>query len=132
MIYRDLIGIPFKSGGDDTSGINCYNLMRKIYALHGYKLPETNLTASACAAVFNEEVEAQIKTLWQRINEPEKLCCILMTGRDCSFTDHVATYIGSGKIFHIRKETNSIIERLHPYRHQIKGIYKFKGIKQCQ
>jgi hypothetical protein len=100
-----------------------------VYQVHGYQIPETNLTASACAAVFDQEVEDQIKNAWEKIEKPETLCCLLMRGRDCNFTDHVATYIGHGKILHIRRETNSMIERLYPYRHMVKGIYRFKGEK---
>lgn len=128
MIYNDLIGIPFKEDGDDITGINCYNLLRKAFALHGINVPPTLISVCACQQTSNKEIEDNILQYWRPIEKPEEPCGILILSTNPEFANHIGTYVGNNRMLHVTKNTNSIIERIYPkYKNKILGFYKFIG-----
>lgn len=129
MNYRHLIGIPFKEDGDDLKGLNCYNLLRHVFKLHGYNIPKTNIAVCACKDVSNKEIQTHAELYWERIEEPEIPCAVIIKSSNHGFADHIATYISKNKIIHITLNTNSMIESLSNYKGRILGFYKFKGTK---
>ena len=128
--YRDLIGIPFKFDTDEINGVDCYNLLRRAFLKFNKIVPKTNISICACKQATNEEIEDHIFKYWEKIDEPEIPCAVLIKSNNHNFADHIATYIGDNKILHISVNTNSIIDRLYPrYKGRVLGFYRFIGDK---
>jgi len=124
--FEHLIDIPF-----DANGVNCYELLRKAYKTFNIFIPPTDISVCACKQVSNKEIKDRIKLEWERIPKPEIPCGVIITPSDLSSALHIATYIGQGKILHITKNINSMIENLKPkYKTRIFGFYRFIGNKK--
>jgi hypothetical protein len=129
MNYRNLLGIPFKEDGDDVYGINCYNLLRHVFKLHGYNVPKTNIAVCACKNISNKEIMTHAELYWEKIAEPIVPCGVLIKSINTDFASHIAAYIAKGKILHVTFTTRSVIEPIENYKERILGFYKFKGIQ---
>lgn len=133
MNYNNLIGIPFGEYGDSLRGINCYNLLRMAYSLHGIKIPSTSIAVCACQQASNQEIKDNILQYWEVIKKPENPCGVLILSTNPAFANHIGFYIGNNQMLHIMKNTNSIIERIYPkYKNKILGFYRFIGDNECQ
>lgn len=128
--YSNLIGIPFKFDGDDLNGMDCYNLFRAAYRLHGFDIPKTNISVCACKDASNNEIKDNIIRLYKRINVPEVPCGVLIKSSQTKFADHIGFYIGEDRILHTRVGHYSSIEKIDPrYKTRIMGYYRFVGDK---
>ncbi len=130
---NDLIGIPFKDGGtgldgENPGGYDCYGLAREVFRRYGVELPQINISVLACRAVSQQEIDNNFKKLCERIQVPEAPCLVQILSSDPVYANHLATYIGEGRIIHITMRSRAIIQRLntiHPKK--IEGFYKYVG-----
>ena len=108
------VGIPFVSGGRDTSGCDCYGLVRLILQEeYGMSLPVLNgdytnaLSVEETKLLFCENIPL---LCGECIKEPEEKSVALMNmcGRLC----HVGLYAGDGYIIHSRHKVGVVCERL--------------------
>lgn len=121
--FNDLIGLPFGPGGFD-----CYSLAREVFGRYGIKLPETNISVIACAQASQQEIDEQKKKYWQRIDKPETPCVLQIFSSNPAYANHLATYIGNGRVIHITLKTRVTIQRLSCIQHQkIEGFYRYVG-----
>ncbi len=111
---KKYVGIPFISGGRDSSGCDCYGLVRWIF-LNEYdlQLPVLNgtYTDALCIAETKRLFQENIPILCsERIEQPEEKAVALMKmkGRLC----HVGLYAGDGYIIHARHSLGAVCERL--------------------
>lgn len=131
IVYTDIIGLPFKDGGTGTCGKNpggfdCYNLMVEVFRRFGVIIPQTNISVLACASASQKEIDAHKARSWKRIKYPIEPCAVQIFSSDKDFANHLATYIGNGKIIHITMRTNTLIQRLSTIsKHKIEGFYKY-------
>lgn len=58
MQIADLIGIPYKAGGRDARGLDCYGLALEVYRRLGVKLRDA--TQGDCAALLSSEKESTL------------------------------------------------------------------------
>ena len=110
--YNNLIGIPFSA--ENKNGINCYELLRKAYKKHGIYIPRTNINVCADVGVSNTEIKNNVFKYWEKIQEPEYPCGVLIQSTNPDFANHIGFYIHKNKILHVTINTNSVIERLYP------------------
>ena len=130
MNYNELIGIPFKENGNDSTGIDCFNLMRKAFKEHGINVPSTNISVCACQEASDKEIYSNLANSWEQLKVPENPCGVLISSTNPNFANHIGVFIGDNRILHITFNTNSIIERMFPkYKHRIIGFYKYIGGK---
>lgn len=131
--FNDLIGLPFKSSGTGLSGPNpggfdCYGLAREVFGRYGIELPETNISVLVCAQASQQEIEAQKKKYWKRIDRLRVPCAVEIFSSNPGFANHIATYIGKGRIIHITLKTKVVVQRLSTIQKQkIEGFYKYVG-----
>ena len=131
--YSDLIGLPFKDGGTGHTGSNpggydCYSLAREIYMRNGITLPSVNISVVACRQASQNKIDHGFKTLCQRIKAPETPCLVQILSSNPDYANHLAVFIGGGRIIHVTMRSNVIIQRLstiHPRK--IEGFYKYVG-----
>jgi cell wall-associated NlpC family hydrolase len=125
MIYNDLIGIPFSESGAGPGGYNCYSLMREVYRRHGVVLPATNISVCASRQVSNMEIDRHMAVSWEKIEYPEHPCAVLIQSTNPAFADHVAAYIGRGRILHVTMNRAVGVDRLSEWYHKIRGFYRY-------
>ena len=85
---NDYIGIPYEVGGRDSSGIDCYGLVCKVYyEMLGVNLPDWMVDDEID---FNSE-----RGSWRGIDQPVDFC-ILRSTRLGGVPDHFGLYVGGG------------------------------------
>jgi cell wall-associated NlpC family hydrolase len=131
--FNDIIGLPFKPGGTGLSGANpggfdCYSLAREVFHRYGIELPETNISVLECARASQQEIEKQMAQYWVRTNRLMVPCGVQIFSSNPGFANHIATYIGKGRVIHITLKTKVVVQRLSTIQKQkIEGFYKYVG-----
>lgn len=108
------VGIPFRSNGRDTSGCDCYGLVRLILQNeYGIILPELNLYDDAlnCQETVHLFKDYLPVMCGAKIEQPEEkaVCLIRTTG---GLLSHVGIYAGDDFIIHTRNKTGTVCERM--------------------
>ena len=122
MNYNDMIGTPFQEHGN-----NCYDVIREVYRRNGINIPETNISVCACKSVSDDEILKHMANSWESIDKPEVPCGILIQSVNPDFANHIAVYIGQGKMLHVSLKKNVCIEKIENWKHKIIGYYKYVG-----
>jgi len=119
---KDLVGIPYKDHGRDSSGMDCYGLVIEVLRRAGISVPDvfysdtdikTNITTMKIleSAIPNTKLE-----------KPEDLAVveILVMGQP----SHVGVCLGDGTFIHALEKVGVVIEPLYRYRHKTRGFYR--------
>jgi len=118
--YNDLIGQPF-----DEQKNNCYDVLREVFRRNGVIIPKTNISVCACKDVSDQEIQAHKKANWVQIDKPEVPCGILILSTNPDFANHIAAYIGKGKMIHTTLNRAIVIDRISDWQQKIIGFYKY-------
>ena len=119
--YKDLIGIPFVDGGRDYHGLDCYGLVMLIYARMGILLNEYNIAANDLVNVNKELVNHQ--NIWNKIENPEIGCVVLLSNGCSRSANHVGIYVGEDKFIHAYAYTGVCLSSLRRWKAHIIGYY---------
>lgn len=113
----DYIGIPFRSGGRDKGGLDCYGLVRLVLAeVYGYELPpldggyDNALNIHDTSPLFFR----QLPILTEKIAGPQEAAVALMEMR--LLPCHLGLYCGGESIIHSRSGAGVVAERLDSRR----------------
>ncbi len=85
-IARSYLGVPYRYGGADRSGVDCSGLVMRVFATAGIELPRS------CAAQYGRGVEVARDEL-----APGDL---VFFGQAGSLPSHVGIYEGDGRFIH--------------------------------
>lgn len=127
MWYNKYIDIPYKDGGRDASGLDCWGLVRLVYKdQFDTELP--SFTAEYSTAKDHErlsEIFAREKENWETLSTPEVGSVILF--RMLGTETHVGVYIGENKFLHIREGVNSVVESVDSrlWKQRLVGYFKY-------
>lgn len=122
------IGLPFKSRGRTTAGLDCWGLVRLV--LHEqfdiqvpsyvYRYSSTD-TAHDIAPLIQHE-----KTKWKSINRTDLECGDVLILRMQGVPMHVGLVLDHQFMLHIERGINSVIERYDTRRwaDRLIGIYR--------
>lgn len=131
-VLRDLIGIPFLMGGRDPKvGLDCWGLSQEVMKRYGIIVPDI-LETCYDAIEINHRISKQEATgKWEQIPEPEVGCVVLMAIDEelPNIAQHLAVYIGNGKIIQTLKKVNSFVTKIDEsyWRKRIRGFYRWKN-----
>lgn len=122
IIVKDLVGIPYKDHGRDSSGMDCYGIVIEVLRRIGINVPDvfyrdTNIDTNK---ITMEILEKGIPNT--KLDNPEEgaVVEILVMGQP----SHVGVCLGDGTFIHALKKIGVVIEPLSRYRHKIKGFYR--------
>ncbi len=127
---RSYIGIPFKSGGRDRSGVDCYGLVRLVYLEQaGAQLPSLDdlykdaLKAAETEPLFVANVPL---LLGERHENPKFLDVAVILER--GHPTHLGVYVGGGFILHATRRLGVILQRKTDpdLSRRIEGYYAVK------
>lgn len=113
---KDLIGIPYKVHGRDKNGYDCYGLVIEVMKRLGKYLPDVFYDS------LNQDTTEKIRVITSGlplkiVESPTKYCIITMKLK--GYENHIAVYIGEGKIIHATLEMGVVIEDLKRYQSRI-------------
>jgi len=110
-MVTDLLNVKYKvHGRNKEEGFDCYGLAIEVLKRFGIELED----------FYSQKKEIPFN-YFQRILKEEKYCIILLEKNNIN---HIAIYLGNGKMIHSRSDFGVIIESLSRYRKYVKGFYK--------
>jgi len=126
----DYVGIPFRAGGRDRDGLDCWGLVRLVYQEQlGLDLPSYDgIFSGQQDAEAAGETMAQESRRWQRVQNWEPHDVLLMRVSNAIPT-HVGVYLGDGWMLHALEGIDSTMERTDSLRwaKRIQGAYRYDG-----
>lgn len=127
MWYNKYIDIPYRDGGRDASGLDCWGLVRLVYK-DQYNIQLPNLSDQYTTAKDHDQVSevlAREKENWsaQQTAEVGDVIVFKMLGAET----HVGIYLGDSKFLHIREGVNSVVESVDSrlWKHRLVGYFKY-------
>ena len=122
---NDLIGVPFKNGGRDKSGYDCYGLAIEVYRRYGIELPDYTISAIDAARI-DQEVATQ-KPFWVEVDRDHLIVptMVVMRFNFGPLVNHTGVYIGNGLMIHtIQKRQVHVVSINDGYwSRRIAGFY---------
>lgn len=111
MNWSEYVGIPFVDGGRDASGLDCWGLVRLIYAQEvGAILPSYGeISAANLTAVARQITGGADTDEWFEPDVPEPLDVAVMRLNGSRWAGHVGIVTAPGRIIHIERATHSVI-----------------------
>jgi len=123
--WHDLIGIPFKAGGRDFNGLDCYGLVKLLMQRQGIDLPEFAYADPHNYSMVDRLIRNQ--DVAQRLNRPE-IGAIVVMSLIPPYEHHLGVVISRNEFIHIRQNTRVTISRLDSplWRDRIRGFYRVR------
>ena len=125
VTFTDLLKVPFKDGGRDMDGLDCYGLAIEVFKRYGISLPDYKISCMDFVGI-DSEITNQ-KQYWIKC-DPTNLpvpCIVVMRIGKGALCNHCGVYIGNGRFIHTLLRTGVHISRLdHPmWRNKIDSYY---------
>lgn len=119
----DLIGIPFKYGGRDEFGLDCYGLVKVLYEREGHFVPDY-FSPTEAPAITHQILSGL--TTWERV---EVKPGAMLVFRVPSML-HVAYYLGHDQMIHAWEGSGGVtIERFSFWQKRLIGAYVYTDKK---
>ena len=124
--WRDLIGIPFKSGGRDIDGLDCYGLVKILMERQGINLPEFAYSTDE-PSLLDLLIRGECKQLLIKLEKPE-LGAIVVISIIEPYEHHLGVVVSRNEFLHVRKNTRVTLSRLDSplWKGKIRGFYRVK------
>ncbi len=134
--------IPFKDGGRDWSGCDCWGLIYLIYQEAGYNLPAYGeIGATELIQVQRQILGDKLKPNWERVGNLEESCgdVVVMTGasRIDGVVRHALVHVGlvvrPGWVIHTEQDRGPMLvafrggSKRQEIVSRVKEIYRYVG-----
>jgi cell wall-associated NlpC family hydrolase len=132
----DYVGLPFVDGGRDRSGVDCWGLVRLVYAERvGIPLPDfAEIRAKDWRAVGREIADAVNEDEWLPVlrGQEKELDVVLMRGHGSTgrglvgLPCHVGVIAPLGAVLHVEAGTDAVAPKLvsPTVKDRIVGVYR--------
>lgn len=128
-IIQDCLGVPFRHGGRDPKGWDCWGMVKWVYQTNkGATLFDLdNYTPEWKAEGKNLLIENYHKD-WQKVSDPKPLDVILFRMRN-GLVSHCGILLSHNRCLHCLSVAGTIISNLNTgaLQKRIEGYYRLKG-----
>jgi cell wall-associated NlpC family hydrolase len=132
----DYVGLPFKDGGRNRIGVDCWGLVALVYAERlGIRLPDfAEVRATDLRAVARAIVGSIDGTAWGPVirGAEQEYDVVVMRGQagGVGLPAHVGIVAPFGTVLHVEKNIDAVAPRLnsHSVKDRICGIYRHHDI----
>ena len=126
------VGLPFLDGGRDRQGLDCWGLVRLVYAERlGIRLPDFAEVRAADARAVARTVADQIESgFWLPVirGAEREFDVVVMRGHEgrSGLTRHVGVVAAFDTVLHVEQHTDAVCPRLTSpsVKFRITGIYR--------
>lgn len=122
--WAKYVGIPFVDGGRDISGVDCWGLVRLIYAERlGVSLPSYGEISAAELIRIARAIDAG-QEQWAPVEAPRAFDVVLLRLYDRAWTGHVGVAIDGTRMLHTERDIASAVVPMDHYtiKHRIAGF----------
>ena len=131
-IISKYVGVPYRHGGRDMSGLDCWGLVKNVYRDLGYDLfdlEEGSYPVNWSRAGNNYFIENYHKE-WKEVNCPMPFDGVLFRNRK-GMCDHAGVVLSGGRFIHTCR-AGTVISRLNDksWKDRIYGFYRLKRIPE--
>lgn len=126
MWSNKYVNIPFKDGGRDLAGCDCWGLVRLVYQQEfSIDLPSFSGEYDINDPKLLHDLIAQHKEGWEQLGEPEPGCVVLF--RMFGSESHVGVAVSHTQFLHAREKYSSAVENFSSteWKNRIVGYYKY-------
>lgn len=107
------IGLPYRSGGRDREGVDCWGLLRLIYRERkGILLPDLPGIDAGGVLEISREILARHHENWFEIGMPADMDVVAMSMRDTLHHVGVWTMADGGKVIHSWKGSSVVADAI--------------------
>ena len=122
----DYVGLPYADKGRDRDGVDCWGLVRLVYAeLMGIELPShaDGYVSAAELADVTRAIRGNMRP-WSPVARPHALDVVLL--RIAGSEAHVGLIVGGGFMLHVHAGIDTALERIDTalWRRRIVGTYR--------
>lgn len=128
-VFDRYVGIPYLARGRDLNGIDCWGLVRLVFAEQlNIDLPsmDESYVSVADARAIAGLIEGKLPSwgLVKRSHERPFDVALMRVGREVC---HIGLVVGAGLVLHAEQSRMSIVERMTSPRlsHRIVGFYRY-------
>lgn len=118
----DLIGIPYKEGGRDYDGLDCYGLGIIVCAKFGYYLPDVEGANRSQFVIYLERCLKLVQM--KKVECPQKEADIILIKDSKGILGHMGVYLGDGLFIHC-DSLGVRVEKIKKYESRIGGVYSW-------
>lgn len=124
-IAKKYVGIPFKNMGRGLDGLDCYGLVKSVYADIGVELfdIDEDYNAKWTLRKKNYFLENYARE-WEEVEKPMFLDLVAMKNFEGAMV-HLGVCLGSGKFIHACK-AGVVVCNLSVWRDRVRGFYRHK------
>lgn len=129
MNIEPYIGLRFLDGGRDSSGVDCWGLVKLVYREQlRIELPDFDIRSNDSQAIA-DQVSLQLPR-WDKLERPEPGAVVairLDQARHPRIVTHVGLCVDGGYFLHALERTGTVLTRVtHPYwRGLVEGFYRW-------
>lgn len=127
-IAASLVGIPYKDGGRDREGVDCYGLTILFMRELGMELPDWDYERDWARHGGNLLIENYCEYATEIKRHELEPGDVIMFENHPGVANHLGVYIGAGKFLHVMEFAAVVIMRLNaqPYSRRFHSCYRMK------
>lgn len=130
MEYSDLIGVPFRYGGRDRAGLDCWGLVIDMYRSRGIGVEDVAEYHEVLATAENPVFDTARTNAWHAVTPPFEPYDVLLFAVDCCgmAATHCAVWLGDGRMIHATAKLGVAVARWRHFQKKFISAYRHEAI----
>lgn len=126
MAYKDLLGIPFKYGGRDKAGMDCYGVVIEFFRQRGIQIEDPCTYSEKFATRSYDAFEIHRTDRWQEVvGAYQEGDVLLFSEGGCGVGTHCAVYLEGDRLLHSLEKIGVVISHLRHYKRRLLKAYRW-------
>ncbi len=131
--YEKFLEVPYKNGGRDMNGLDCYGLILLIYKDLGIKLFDIDEEYDKdWSWKGSDYVKKYYHMNWKRIKDNIQFPDVIAMRNGKGILNHGGVYLGKKRFIHCTKAGVTVAKTSQkPWKKRIEAYYRYKGEHEC-